>query len=91
MLSSNVSIYDHDHDTNEGVLNAGRKFVVVPVIINNEVWCGTNVVIVKGSRIGSNCVVGANSLVNGKLDNNYLYVRNPVKALKKINDGSERV
>ena len=46
---------------------------------------------VKGSRIGSNCVVGANSLVNGKLDNNYLYVGNPVKALKKINDGSERV
>ncbi|WP_438434522.1 acyltransferase [Gorillibacterium sp. sgz500922] len=87
MFGTNVSIYDHDHDISEGVLFSRKKFVLAPVIIKNEVWCGTNVVIIKGSVIGSNCTVGANSLVKGTLESNSVYVGNPVK---KIRDCDKR-
>ncbi|WP_148449907.1 LbetaH domain-containing protein [Gorillibacterium timonense] len=55
-----------------------EKTVLTPVIIRNEVWCETNVVI-KGSLIGSKCTGGANSLVKGTLESNSVYVGNLVK------------
>lgn len=65
-LSPNVQIYDHDHDFRaEGGVNAG-KYKTTPVIIGNNVWIGANTVILRGTEIGDDSVVGAGCVIKGK-------------------------
>ena len=67
-FSPNVQVYDHDHDFRaEGGVKAG-KFKTTPVRIGNNVWIGANTVILRGTEIGDNSVVGAGCLLKGKYD-----------------------
>lgn len=84
MFGSNVSVYDHDHDISRGVKYAGKTYVTKPVSIAPYVWCGTNVVVARGSTIGSNCVVGAGAVVCGKLESNGLYAGVPAVRKKDV-------
>lgn len=64
-LSPNVQIYDHDHDFRaKGGVKAG-EFKTTPVRIGNNVWIGANTVILRGTEIGDNCVIGAGSVIKG--------------------------
>ena len=38
------------------------------IVIEDDVWIGANVVVLDGSHIGRGCVVGAGSVVRGKLE-----------------------
>lgn len=65
-MSPNVQIYDHDHDYRVvGGVKAG-KYRTAPVKIGNNVWIGANTVILRGSEIGDNCVIGAGCIIKGK-------------------------
>ena len=64
LMGENVHIYDHNHvfkDTN--ALISSQGFKSKPVIIGDNCWLGTNVVILPGVKIGNNCVIGANCLI----------------------------
>ena len=64
-LSPNVQVYDHDHDfRTEGGVKAG-KFKTGAVKIGNNVWIGANTVILRGTEIGDNSVIGAGCVVKG--------------------------
>ena len=64
MISRNVVIYDSDFHAllNEQgeVTNRSKK-----VLVGNHVWISANVMILKGSSIGENSVIGANCVVKG--------------------------
>lgn len=64
-FGNNVVIVDHDHD-----INAGRGFSVGEVYIGENVWVGANVVILKDTYIGNNAVIGAGSVVKGRIEAN---------------------
>lgn len=86
VLSPNVQIYDHDHDyACEGGIAAG-KYLQAPVEIGSNVWIGANCVILRGSRIGDNCVIGANTVVSGTIPANsvvYQQRENQIKIREK--------
>lgn len=71
----NVLIYDHDHDyrIKDGLKNL--KYKTASVEIGNNVWIGANVVILKGTKIGHNCVIGAGSVIKGEYSNNSIIVQ----------------
>ena len=70
ILSPNVQIYDHDHDyACQGGVAAGR-FITGPVEIGSNVWIGANCVILRGTKIGDGCVIGANTVVKGEIPAN---------------------
>ncbi|ACT02476.1 acyltransferase [Paenibacillus sp. JDR-2] len=49
------------------------------IIIEEDVWIGANCVILDGTHIGKGAVVGANSLVRGKLEAYGVYAGNPLR------------
>ena len=64
-IGPDTKIYDHDHDYRvPGGIGAG-KFVTAPVTIGDNSWIGCNVIILRGTSIGKNCIVGAGSVLKG--------------------------
>ena len=51
--------------------------------IGHDTWLGMNVTVLKGVTIGSNCVVGANSLVTKDIPDNVVAVGSPAKVIKQ--------
>lgn len=71
----NVLIYDHDHDYKAIDGLKSLQYKTDPVVIGNNVWIGANVVILRGTTIGDNCVIGAGSVVKGNFKNNKLILQ----------------
>lgn len=80
----NVLVYDHDHDfrTPGGIKD--NKYKVGDVRIGNNTWIGANVVILRGTIIGKNCVVGAGSVISGIYPDNSLITQNRGTKVRKI-------
>ncbi|WP_158027276.1 acyltransferase [Labilibacter marinus] len=55
------------------------------VIIENNVFIGTNSVVLKGVKIGRNSIIGANSVVYGNIPENCIAIGNPCKVIMKRN------
>lgn len=52
------------------------------VIIGDNTWIGMNVIILKGVKIGRNCIVGAGSIVTKDIPDNTIAAGNPCKVIK---------
>lgn len=80
----NVLIYDHDHDFMvEGGIKK-KKFTTQPVFIGENTWVGANTIILKGTRIGKNCVIGAGSIIKGNIPDNTLVIQKRNSIFKEI-------
>lgn len=85
-LSPNVQIYDHDHDfRTEGGVKAG-KYKTGAVKIGNNVWVGANTVILRGTEIGDNCVVGAGCVVKGLIPTDSILIQKIQNEVHRIED-----
>lgn len=86
LASWNVSIISNDghayFDLNDGsrINEVGKE---KPIIIEDHVWIGANVTIIKGACIGAGSFIGANSLVNSSLANNIVAAGSPAKIIRK--------
>ena len=54
-----------------------------PVIIEDDVWIGTNVVIIGKAKIGKGSVISAGSVVSGDIKANSVVVGNPGRVVKR--------
>lgn len=55
-----------------------------PVTIGDYAWIGMNSIILKGSEIGSRAIIGAGSVVTGKIPANCLACGTPARVVKKL-------
>lgn len=53
------------------------------VVISDRVWLGTGVVVLKGSHIGTDVVVGAKSMVSKSIPNNTVVAGIPARVIKE--------
>lgn len=52
--------------------------------IGNNVWVGLNVIVLKGSVVGDNCVISAGSIVKGEFPENSIIQGNPAKIVGTV-------
>ncbi len=82
----NVLIYDHDHKFgNQNELHSDF-YKTNPITIGKNVWVGANCIILRGTKIGDNCVIAAGSIVKGTIPDGQLYVQKRESTLSRIED-----
>lgn len=85
MIAPNVTITPTGHPVDPELRKPGTQFSI-PVRIGNNVWIGSNAVILPGVTIGNNSVIGAGSVVTHDIPENVIAVGNPCRVLREINE-----
>ncbi|MDD3831510.1 MAG: sugar O-acetyltransferase [Clostridia bacterium] len=83
MIGPNVTIATASHPILPNARMKGLQYNV-DVHIGNNVWIGSNAVILPGVHIGDNTVIGAGSVVTRDIPSNVIAVGNPCKVLRII-------
>ena len=66
-----VKIFDNNHKySKEG--GASTDISTSPIVIGNHCWIASDVIILKGSKIGNNCVIGAGCIIHGEIPDGML-------------------
>jgi len=55
-----------------------------PIVIEDNVWLGTGVIVLPGTTIKSGSVISAGSVVKGAVERDSLIVGNPAKVVKRL-------
>lgn len=86
LIASGVFISDHDHgdfsDVVAGIKPNVRKLISRPVIIEDDVWIGEKVIILKGVTVGKGAVIGAGSVVTKDIPPYSVAFGNPARLYK---------
>lgn len=88
LTGPNIFICDYNHvyeDINRPISLQGNIGNDNKVIIDDDCWIGTNVVICGNVHIGKHTVIGANAFVNKDIPSYCVAVGNPAKVVKKYN------
>lgn len=66
LFGPGVKIFDnnHKHSPETGV---STDLSTAPISIGNNCWIASNVIILKGTSIGDNCVIGAGCILHGEI------------------------
>lgn len=90
-ITANVTILTHDYSWSVGACFDGNCIgAVSPVTIGNNVFIGMNTIILRGTVIEDNVIIGAGSVVHGVLEKNSVYAGNPVKKICTLEDYIEK-
>lgn len=94
LLGANVTVMDTDFHPIDS-LERFRSPLPEPVEedaveIGRNVFIGTGAIILKGSRLGDNCVVGAGSVVKGRFPANTVVAGNPARKVRQVDIQSVR-
>ena len=57
-----------------------------PIIIGDDCFIGMNSIILKGTTLGNNVIVGAGSVVHGTWPSNCIIAGNPAKLVKRLDE-----
>lgn len=73
---------DSDHGTELGTLIREQLMETDPIIIGNDVWLGTGVIVTKGVNIGDGAIVAAGSVVTKDIPPNTVFAGSPAKFIR---------
>lgn len=88
LIGSSVFISDHDHGTvtfsDLSIAPTARPLISSPVVIEDNVWIGEKVVILKGVRVGRNSVVAAGAVVTKNVPPYSVVAGVPAKVVRSV-------
>ena len=86
-IGGNTKLLDNDfHPIDPDARLKGDKEQIgtAPIQIGKNCFIGCNVLILKGSKIGDNCVVGAGAVISGSFEDNCVIAGNPAKVIRRV-------
>ena len=83
VIAAQTYIIDCDHGIKAKELIQKQKNTVKEIFIGKDVWIGANVTVLKCSYIEDGAIIGAKSLVKGKIEKNVIAVGIPAKEIKR--------
>ena len=82
----NVLVFDHDHDyrAHDGICQGATKFISGSIEVGEKSWIGANVVLLRNTKIGKNCVVAAGCILGNceYPDNTLIYQKRDTRTKK---------
>ena len=90
LIGGNVRIFDHDfHSLDLQYRHSvkGENVKTRPVKIGDDVFIGTNAMILKGVSVGDRAIIGAGSVVSKDIPADEIWAGNPAGCLKKPGNG----
>lgn len=86
VLSAYSTVIDTDHTVTDGAVSVMQSPIVTsPVRIGAGTWVAERVAILRGADIGKGCIIGANSVVKGKIPDGSIAAGVPAKVVGKVN------
>lgn len=85
-ILANVCITDIDHTFLPNTHPLMNDFAIDEVIIGDNVFVGMGSLIFKGTKLGNNVVVGANSVVKDEFPDNVMIAGSPAKIIKRFDE-----
>lgn len=87
VISANVFITDMDHSYQTiGVPIMDQRNVISSVKISENCFLGVGVVILAGTKLGVQCIVGANSVVRGEFPDRCVIAGAPARVIKRYDE-----
>ena len=92
VISVNSIVLAHDFSVECGLNSIGlgdinnEKKIVKDVYIGNNVFIGCGCIILPGTRIGDNCIIGAGTVCSGKIPSNSIVVGEKCKVIDSTTD-----
>ena len=87
LLGGNVKIFDNDFHPLEAESrreNVEEEIACKEVEIGKDCFIGCNAIILKGTRLGDGCVVGAGAVVSGVFPEKSVIAGNPARVIKTL-------
>lgn len=87
LIGANTKIIDNDFHPVDPVVRRdtpNEQMGIQSIVIGENVFIGCNCLILKGSKIGNNAVIGAGSVVSGEIPANCVAAGNPARVIKKL-------
>lgn len=81
-LSTNVQI----HTSNLEISRGERSHLASPVIVSDNVWLASGVIVLPGVTIGKNSIIGAGSVVTKDIAPNSVAVGIPARVIREIEE-----
>ncbi len=85
LIGGNVKILDNDFHPTEleaRLADDKEKIKSKPIKIGKNCFIGCNSIILKGTVLGDNCIVGAGAVVSGTFEDDLVIGGNPAKVIK---------
>lgn len=82
-IGPSCGFYTANHPLDYQTRNQGVE-QALPISIGNNVWLGSNVIVLPGVKIGDGCVIGAGSVVTKDIEANSVAVGIPCNVIRKI-------
>lgn len=95
-ISKDVIILTHDYSIWNGMIakdekNEGKRFEFVkPVVIGNNCFIGARALLLPGTKIGDNVIIGAASVIKGEIPSNTVWAGNPARQIMTIEEFTDR-
>jgi len=99
LIGHNCNIFDNDihpfdkderHEQFKNILLSGHpkniKLNDAEVRIEDDVWIGANVTIMKGVKVGNGAIIGAGSVITKDVEPFTVNAGNPAKILRRLNE-----
>ncbi len=95
VISDECILLSHDYSYTSALISVGDCpqtdiALVRDIVVGNNVFIGKRSIIMPGTTIGDNVIIGAGSVVRGKIPENSVVIGNPATVVGKVTDLAEK-